>query len=138
MPDISAKDVAALRKVSGAGMMDCKKALEESEGDMEKAKTWLREKGLAAAGKRAGRAAAQGTVDVFVEGNVGAVVELTCETDFVAKGDGFKSTVATLAKQAAAEAAAASAAAPAEAEAEAPAPAAEAPVEETSDATSDA
>jgi elongation factor Ts len=99
MPDISAKDVAALRKVSGAGMMDCKKALAESEGDMEKAKTWLREKGLAAAGKRAGRAAAQGTVDVYVEGNIGAVVELTCETDFVAKGDGFKEAVAILAKQ---------------------------------------
>jgi elongation factor Ts len=99
MADISAKDVAALRKVSGAGMMDCKRALEESGGDMEKAKTWLREKGLAAAGKRAGRAASQGTVDVFVEGNVGAVVELTAETDFVAKGDGFKSTLATLAKQ---------------------------------------
>jgi elongation factor Ts len=99
MPDISAKDVAALRKVSGAGMMDCKRALEESEGDLEKAKTWLREKGLAAAGKRAGRAAQQGAVDVFFEGGVGAVVELTCETDFVAKGEGFKSTVATLAKQ---------------------------------------
>jgi elongation factor Ts len=99
MADISAKDVAALRKVSGAGMMDCKKALEESSGDMEKAKTWLREKGLAAAGKRAGRAASQGTVDVFVGGNVGAVVELTCETDFVAKSDGFKSAVTTLAKQ---------------------------------------
>ena len=54
MPDISAKDVAALRKVSGAGMMDCKRALEESEGDLEKAKTWLREKGLAA-GRQAGR-----------------------------------------------------------------------------------
>ena len=89
MPDISAKDVAALRKVSGAGMMDCKRALEESEGDLEKAKTWLREKGLAAAGKRAGRAAQQGAVDVFVDGNVGAVAELTCETDFVAKGEGF-------------------------------------------------
>ncbi|MEW6474583.1 MAG: translation elongation factor Ts [Actinomycetota bacterium] len=99
MAEISAKDVAALRKVSGAGMMDCKRALEESGGDMEKAKTWLREKGLAAAGKRAGRAASQGTVDVFVDGNVGAVVELTCETDFVAKGDGFKAAVATLAKQ---------------------------------------
>ncbi|HVW33371.1 MAG TPA: translation elongation factor Ts, partial [Acidimicrobiia bacterium] len=99
MPDISAKDVAALRKVSGAGMMDCKKALEESNGDMDAAKTWLREKGLAAAGKRAGRAASQGTVDVFVEGNVGAVVELTAETDFVAKGEGFVSAVATLAKQ---------------------------------------
>jgi len=103
MADISAKDVAALRKVSGAGMMDCKKALEESGGDMEKAKTWLREKGLAAAGKRAGRAASQGTVDVFVDGNVGAVVELTCETDFVAKGEGFKAAVATLAKQVAQE-----------------------------------
>ncbi|MDQ1491980.1 MAG: elongation factor Ts [Actinomycetota bacterium] len=99
MPDISAKDVAALRKVSGAGMMDCKRALEESEGDLEKAKTWLREKGLAAAGKRAGRAAEQGAVEVSVDGNVGALVELTCETDFVAKGEGFKSTVATLAQQ---------------------------------------
>jgi elongation factor Ts len=99
MPDISAKDVAALRKVSGAGMMDCKRALEESEGDLEKAKTWLREKGLAAASKRAGRAAQQGAVDVSFGGGVGALVELTCETDFVAKGDGFKSTVATLAQQ---------------------------------------
>ena len=99
MADISAKDVAALRKITGAGMMDCKRALEESEGDIEKAKTWLREKGLSAAGKRAGRAASQGTVDVFVAGNVGAVVELTSETDFVAKGEGFKAAVATLAKQ---------------------------------------
>ncbi len=99
MPDISAKDVAALRKVSGAGMMDCKRALEESGGDLEAAKTWLREKGLAAAGKRAGRAAQQGAVDVFVDAGIGAVVELTCETDFVAKGEGFKSTVATLARQ---------------------------------------
>src|SRR3954468_11181343 len=99
MADISAKDVAALRKVSGAGMMDCKRALEESQGDMEKAKTWLREKGLAAAGKRAGRAASQGAVDVYVGGGVGAVVELTCETDFVAKGEGFKTAVATLARQ---------------------------------------
>jgi elongation factor Ts len=99
MPDISAKDVAALRKISGAGMMDCKRALEESEGDLEKAKTWLREKGLAAAGKRAGRAAQQGAVDVSVDGSVGALVELTCETDFVAKSDGFKATVAALARQ---------------------------------------
>src|SRR5438128_1445722 len=99
MADISAKDVAALRKVSGAGMMDCKRALQECQGDLEKAKTWLREKGLAAAGKRAGRAAEQGAVDVFFEGGVGALVELTCETDFVAKGEGFKNTVATLARQ---------------------------------------
>jgi elongation factor Ts len=103
MADISAKDVAALRKITGAGMMDCKKALEESGGDIEKAKTRLREKGHAAAGKRAGRAASQGTVDVYVDGNVGAVVELTCETDFVAKGEGFKAAVATLAKQVAQE-----------------------------------
>ena len=103
MAEISAKDVAALRKITGAGMMDCKRALEESEGDMEKAKTWLREKGLAAAGKRAGRAAAQGTVDVYFQGNIGAVVELTSETDFVAKGEGFKAAVATLAKQVAEE-----------------------------------
>jgi elongation factor Ts len=86
---ISAKDVAELRKVTGAGMMDCKRALEENEGEMERAKTWLREKGLAAAAKRAGRAAAEGAVEVIVDGNVGVVVELTCETDFVAKGDVF-------------------------------------------------
>jgi elongation factor Ts len=99
MPEIAAKDVAALRKATGAGMMDCKRALEESEGDMERAKTWLREKGIAGAEKRAGRAAEQGAVEVVVDGNVGAVVELTCETDFVAKGADFKSTVATLARQ---------------------------------------
>jgi len=99
MAEISAKDVAALRKVTGAGMMDCKRALEESSGDIEAAKTWLREKGLAAAGKRAGRAAEQGTVDVVYEGTVGAVAELTCETDFVAKGAEFKNTVALLARQ---------------------------------------
>ncbi len=99
MPEITAKDVAALRKATGAGMMDCKRALEESEGDMERAKTWLREKGIAGAQKRAGRAAEQGAVEVVVDGNVGAVVELTCETDFVAKGADFKATVASLARQ---------------------------------------
>jgi elongation factor Ts len=99
MPEISAKDVAALRKATGAGMMDCKKALEESGGDIEQAKTWLREKGLAAAGKRAGRAAEQGAVEVSVQGDVGALVELTCETDFVAKGAEFTSTAAALALQ---------------------------------------
>jgi elongation factor Ts len=96
MADISAKDVAALRKVTGAGMMDCKRALEETEGDFDKAKDWLREKGIAGAAKRAGREADQGAVDVLVEGTVGAVVELNCETDFVAKGDVFKSAVADL------------------------------------------
>jgi elongation factor Ts len=99
MADISAKDVAALRKVTGAGMMDCKRALEESSGDVDAAKTWLREKGLAAAGKRAGRAAEQGTVDVVYNGASGAVAELTSETDFVAKGSEFKDAVAQLAQQ---------------------------------------
>jgi elongation factor Ts len=98
MADISAKDVGALRKATGAGMMDCKKALEESGGDIEKAKDWLREKGIAGAAKRAGREADQGAVEVVVDGNVGAVVELNCETDFVAKGDVFKSAVAGLAR----------------------------------------
>ena len=96
MADISAKDVAALRKVTGAGMMDCKKALEETSGDMEAAKDWLREKGIAGAAKRAGREADQGAVEVLVTGNVGALVELNCETDFVAKGDVFKQAVAGL------------------------------------------
>jgi elongation factor Ts len=99
MADYSAKDVAALRKLTGAGMMDCKRALEESGGDMEAAKDWLRKKGLSGAAKRAGRAADQGAIDVLVDGNVGVVVELNCETDFVAKGAEFKDFVAALAKQ---------------------------------------
>jgi len=98
MADISAKDVAALRKATGAGMMDCKKALEEAGGDVEAAKDWLRAKGLAGASKRAGRTAEQGTVDVRVEGGVGALVELTAETDFVAKSKDFTSVVADLAQ----------------------------------------
>jgi elongation factor Ts len=98
MAEISAKDVAALRKATGAGMMDCKKALEESNGDPEAAKTWLRERNLAGAGKRSGRAADQGAVDVVVDGKVGALVELNCETDFVAKGGDFKALVAALAR----------------------------------------
>jgi elongation factor Ts len=103
MADISAKDVAALRKASGAGMMDCKRALEESDGDLEAAKDWLRKKGLSGASKREGRAADQGAIDVVVDGNVGAVVELNCETDFVAKGSEFKQVVAALAAQVAAQ-----------------------------------
>jgi elongation factor Ts len=90
MADISAKDVAALRKTTGAGMMDCKRALEESNGDMDAAKDWLRQKGLAGASKRAGRDANEGAIEVAVDGNVGAIVELNCETDFVAKGDVFR------------------------------------------------
>jgi elongation factor Ts len=97
MAEFSAKDVAALRKQTGAGMMDCKKALDECNGDMDAAKDWLREKGLAGV-DRPGRTASQGAVDVVVDGNVGAVVELNCETDFVAKGGEFRQTVADLAK----------------------------------------
>ena len=102
MADYSAKDVAALRKETGAGMMDCKKALEETGGDLEEARDWLRKKGLAGATKRAGRSAEQGAVDVVVDGGVAALVEITCETDFVAKGDDFRALVASLAAQVAA------------------------------------
>ncbi|MFN8015564.1 MAG: translation elongation factor Ts [Acidimicrobiia bacterium] len=93
----TAADVANLRKLTSAGMMDCKNALAESDGDMEKAKEWLRKKGLAGAAKRAGRAADQGTVDVVLDGNVAALVEVNCETDFVAKGELFTGFVADLA-----------------------------------------
>lgn len=89
MAEITAKDVAALRKSTGAGMLDCKRALEASDGDLEGAKDWLRTKGLAGASKRAGRTADNGAVEVLIEGNVAALVELTCETDFVAKGSDF-------------------------------------------------
>jgi elongation factor Ts len=96
--DVKAADVAALRKATGAGMMDCKKALAETDGDIEAAKDWLRKKGLAGASKRAGRAAEQGAIEVIVEGKVGALAELTAETDFVAKGADFTGTVAKLAR----------------------------------------
>ena len=96
MAEISAKDISALRKQTGAGMLDCKKALEECGGDIEGAKDWLRTQGLAGAAKRAGREAQDGAVDVVVEGPVGAIVELNCETDFVAKGADFRGMVAAL------------------------------------------
>jgi elongation factor Ts len=102
MADVAAKDVAALRKVTGAGMMDCKKALQETSGDMEAAQLWLREKGIAGANKRSSRAANQGAIDVVIDGGVGAIVELNCETDFVAKGDVFKDAVHRLAQHVAA------------------------------------
>ena len=85
----TAKDVQALRQASGAGMMDCKKALEANGGDMEAAKQWLREKGLAASAKRDDRESAQGVVAMKIDGNVGAIVKLKCETDFVASSDSF-------------------------------------------------
>jgi elongation factor Ts len=97
--DVSAADIAALRKQTGAGMLDCKKALEESNADLEAAKDWLRTKGLAGASKRAGRAADNGALDVAVEGTSAALVELTCETDFVAKGADFTGMVGDLVNQ---------------------------------------
>ncbi len=91
MANFTAKDVMALREMTGAGMMDCKKAMVESDGDVDKAVELLREKGLAAAAKKAGRIAAEGAVGSFVSDDkkVGAVVEINCETDFVAKTDDF-------------------------------------------------
>jgi elongation factor Ts len=98
MAEFSAQDVAALRKASGAGMMDCKGALEEADGDLERAMDILRAKGLGKAGKLAEREATEGTVDVVVEGGVGAIVELNCNTDFVAKGQEFVDLVADITK----------------------------------------
>ncbi len=93
----TAQDVKALRDASGAGMMDCKKALQENDGDMEAAKQWLREKGLAASAKREDREASQGVVSLYVDGTVGAIVELKSETDFVAGSDQFKTEADLLA-----------------------------------------
>ena len=87
---ISTKDIQALRQSTGAGMMDCKKALEASDGDVEAAKQWLREKGLSAAAKRDDRESAQGVVALLIDGDVGGVVKLKSETDFVASSDQFK------------------------------------------------
>ncbi|MEK7422889.1 MAG: translation elongation factor Ts [Actinomycetota bacterium] len=94
----TAKDVQGLRQVTGAGMMDAKKALEANNGDIEQAKQWLREKGLAASAKRDDRESSQGVVALVVEGEVGAIVKLKCETDFVAGSDQFKIEADTLAR----------------------------------------
>ncbi|MHB8439915.1 MAG: translation elongation factor Ts [Acidimicrobiales bacterium] len=94
---VSAKDVQALRQATGAGMMDCKRALEETDGDMEAAKQLLRERGLAGAAKRSDREATQGAVALAIEGGHAAIVELRCETDFVAKADSFVAMVDDLA-----------------------------------------
>jgi elongation factor Ts len=93
MAEITAASVKELRERTGAGMMDCKKALAENEGDMEASVDWLRAKGLAAAAKKAGRTAAEGLVGVAVEGTKGAVVEVNSETDFVAKNEQFQDFV---------------------------------------------
>ncbi len=98
MAEISAGLVKELREKTGAGMMDCKRALSETQGDLENAVDWLRKKGLAAAAKKAGRTAAEGLVGVAVKGNVGAMVEVNAETDFVARNDTFQKFVANVAE----------------------------------------
>lgn len=97
MANITAKDVAELRKQTGVGMMDCKKALVEADGDTEKAILILREKGLATQAKKAGRSASEGIVTAVVKNGVGVVVEVNSETDFVAQNDEFKAFVDTVA-----------------------------------------
>jgi elongation factor Ts len=97
---MSAALIKELRERSGAGMMDCKKALDESNGDMEAAVDWLRKKGLASASKKAGRVAAEGLVAVAVNGTQGAVVELNSETDFVARNEQFQDLVESIATKA--------------------------------------
>jgi len=101
---ISASDVKQLREKTGAGMMDCKHALTEANGDMEKAIKILREKGLASAAKKAGRIAAEGIVDSYIHlgGKIGVLVEVNCETDFVAKTPVFRQLVKDIAMQIAA------------------------------------
>jgi elongation factor Ts len=98
MAEISAGLVKELREKTGAGMMDCKRALTETQGDLEGAVDWLRKKGLSAAAKKAGRVAAEGLVGVAVKGNIGAVVEVNAETDFVARNEVFQKFVATVAE----------------------------------------
>lgn len=99
----TAKDVQTLRQATAAGMMDCKKALEENNGDIEEAKQWLREKGLAASAKRNDRDNNQGVVALVISNNVGSIVKLKSETDFVASSDQFKAEAQTLAELVAAK-----------------------------------
>ena len=98
MASIAAAEVKALRQRTGAGMMDCKKALGEAGGDMERAVDWLRARGLAAAARKAGRAAAEGLVGAAFDGASGALVEINSETDFVARNEDFQRFVATAAE----------------------------------------
>jgi elongation factor Ts len=104
MAEISAKLVKELRDKTGAGMMDCKKALKETEGDIAKAAEWLRQKGITSAEKKAGRVAAEGLVGSYIHtgGRVGVLVEVNCETDFVARREEFQDLVRNIAMQVAA------------------------------------
>lgn len=96
--NITAKDVANLRDMTGAGMMDCKKALVDAEGNIDKAVELLRERGVAKAAKKESRIAAEGAVGAYVNGDVGVLLEINCESDFVSKGDKFQNIVNTIAK----------------------------------------
>ena len=96
--NITAAMVKELREKTGAGIMDAKKALAENDGDMEKAMEFLRQKGVASADKKMGRIAAEGLVASYIENGVGAIVEVNCETDFVAKNEDFKELVQGIAK----------------------------------------
>ena len=98
MATITAAMVKELRTTTGAGMMDCKTALTENDGDMEASVDWLRTKGLASAAKKAGRVAAEGLVGIAMDGTEGALVEINSETDFVARNDQFQEMVSTIAK----------------------------------------
>ncbi len=98
MAEITAALVKELREISGAGMMDCKKALVENSGDLDQSVDWLRKKGLAAAAKKAGRVAAEGLVGVIAEGGRGALIEVNCETDFVARNEQFQGFVGSATK----------------------------------------
>ncbi len=111
MAGISAKDVKALRDTTGAGMMDCKRALTEAGGDVDKATELLREWGVAKAGKRAGRETSEGAVEYSISGGQGALIELGCETDFVAKTPDFQNLARSVAEAVAAAAPVADAAA---------------------------
>ena len=104
MADVSANQVKELREKTGAGMMDCKKALAESGGDFAKAEDLLRKKGLSAAAKKSSRAATEGAVASYIHmgGKIGVLVEVNCETDFVARTEGFQTLVKDLAMQVAA------------------------------------
>jgi len=104
MAEVNANVVKELREKTGAGVMDCKKALAESAGDLEKAIVWLRQKGIAAAAKRAGRVASEGCIGSYIHagGKLGVLIEVNCETDFVAKTSEFQALVKELAMQIAA------------------------------------
>ena len=94
MTEISASLVKELRDQTGAGMMDCKRALEETAGDLESARVLLRERGMASAGKRAGRATTEGLVGFIIDGNTGSILGIGCETEPVSKNDAFRSFAA--------------------------------------------